>query len=72
MDSLSSAKVINGDDSGVEMLFSPFKVGAISLLHRVVHAPTTRLRAATIFRPTERGLLIRKRIERSSTGDASR
>ena len=31
---------------GVEMLFSPVQVGAISLLHRVVHAPTTRLRAA--------------------------
>jgi len=28
-----------------DILFSPFDLGSISLLHRVVHAPTTRLRA---------------------------
>jgi N-ethylmaleimide reductase len=31
--------------SNVEKLFSPAQAGALSLSHRVVHAPTTRLRA---------------------------
>ena len=30
----------------VRMLFSPVSLGAIDLLHRIVHAPTTRLRAS--------------------------
>ena len=32
-------------DAETAMLFSPFALGAIALRHRVVHAPTTRLRA---------------------------
>lgn len=28
-----------------DKLFSSFRLGAVSLAHRVVHAPTTRLRA---------------------------
>ena len=38
----ASAETAHGD---VAMLFSPLAVGPYTLLHRVVHAPTTRLRA---------------------------
>lgn len=31
---------------GVRMLFSPIALGAMTLEHRIVHAPTTRLRAS--------------------------
>jgi N-ethylmaleimide reductase len=34
------------DSAQQEVLFSPMDLGAIPLLHRIVHAPTTRLRAA--------------------------
>jgi N-ethylmaleimide reductase len=38
--------LINGSaQAEVQKLFSPFTLGAIPLSHRVVHAPTTRLRA---------------------------
>ncbi|QWT22162.1 alkene reductase [Bacillus sp. NP157] len=37
----------------VEMLFSPFRLGAIDLGHRVVHAPTTRLRADGDLSPSD-------------------
>jgi N-ethylmaleimide reductase len=66
MDSLSSAKVINRDAAGVEMLFSPVKVGAISLLHRVVHAPTTRLRAAEDHSPS--AMMVEYYRQRASEG----
>jgi N-ethylmaleimide reductase len=48
-----SAMTINQDAPGVAKLFSPVEIGAISLLHRVVHAPTTRLRAAEDHSPSE-------------------
>ena len=35
----------DGQDADTTMLFSPTTLGALSLKHRVVHAPTTRLRA---------------------------
>jgi N-ethylmaleimide reductase len=66
MDSLSSAKVINRDASGVAMLFSPVNVGAISLLHRVVHAPTTRLRAAEDHSPS--AMMVEYYRQRASEG----
>ncbi|QDE39762.1 alkene reductase [Luteibacter pinisoli] len=37
----------------VGTLFSPFKLGAIELRHRVVHAPTTRLRADEDLSPSD-------------------
>jgi 2,4-dienoyl-CoA reductase-like NADH-dependent reductase (Old Yellow Enzyme family) len=52
MESHSSTVMIDRDAPGVEKLFSPVEVGAISLLHRVVHAPTTRLRAAEDHSPS--------------------
>jgi N-ethylmaleimide reductase len=33
-----------GESEGLK-LFAPFKLGRLELAHRVVHAPTTRLRA---------------------------
>ena len=44
---------MEGAAPGVEKLLSPVQLGAISLLHRVVHAPTTRLRAAEDHSPSE-------------------
>ncbi len=35
-----------------DILFSPFDLGSIPLLHRVVHAPTTRLRASPDASPS--------------------
>jgi N-ethylmaleimide reductase len=40
-----TATLDQNDEAGVDALFSPFRLGAIELAHRVVHAPTTRLRA---------------------------
>jgi N-ethylmaleimide reductase len=40
-----TATLDQNDEAGVDALFSPFRLGAIELAHRMVHAPTTRLRA---------------------------
>jgi N-ethylmaleimide reductase len=40
------------DGDGALELFSPIKLGAIELAHRVVHAPTTRLRADVDHSPS--------------------
>jgi N-ethylmaleimide reductase len=39
-------------DPAKDILFSPFDLGSIPLLHRVVHAPTTRLRASPDASPS--------------------
>jgi 2,4-dienoyl-CoA reductase-like NADH-dependent reductase (Old Yellow Enzyme family) len=54
------------DAQGVEKLFSPVAVGAISLLHRVVHAPTTRLRAAEDHSPS--AMMVEYYRQRASKG----
>ena len=63
---MTSTIMVDRDASGVEMLFSPVKVGAISLLHRVVHAPTTRLRAAEDLSPS--AMMIEYYRQRASEG----
>jgi N-ethylmaleimide reductase len=63
---MTSTMMVDRDASGVEMLFSPVKVGAISLLHRVVHAPTTRLRAAEDLSPS--AMMIEYYRQRASEG----
>ena len=42
---LDDSMVTGTAEAEVRILFSPFTLGAIALTHRVVHAPTTRLRA---------------------------
>jgi N-ethylmaleimide reductase len=63
---MTSTMMVDRDASGVEMLFSPVKVGDISLLHRVVHAPTTRLRAAEDLSPS--AMMIEYYRQRASEG----
>jgi N-ethylmaleimide reductase len=63
---MMSAKVIKRDAPGVELLFSPIEVGAISLLHRIVHAPTTRLRAAKDHSPS--AMMVEYYRQRASKG----
>jgi N-ethylmaleimide reductase len=63
---MTSAMRVDRDAAGVEMLFSPVKVGAISLLHRVVHAPTTRLRAAGDHSPS--AMMVEYYRQRASEG----
>jgi N-ethylmaleimide reductase len=63
---MMSATVIDRDAPGAEMLFSPIEVGAISLLHRVVHAPTTRLRAAEDHSPS--AMMVEYYRQRASKG----
>jgi N-ethylmaleimide reductase len=41
----SAAALDQSRNAEAEALFSPFQLGKIALAHRVVHAPTTRLRA---------------------------
>ena len=43
--SASSADTLPASSTDVPMLFSPLAIGSLLLRHRVVHAPTTRLRA---------------------------
>jgi N-ethylmaleimide reductase len=50
----------------VPNLFSPFKLGAINLNHRVAHAPTTRLRAAEDYSPS--GMMVDYYRQRASEG----
>jgi N-ethylmaleimide reductase len=66
MDGPSSAEMIDREAPRVEKLFSPVTVGAISLLHRVVHAPTTRLRAAEDHSPS--AMMVEYYRQRASDG----
>ena len=66
MDGPSNAEMIDREALGVEKLFSPVTVGAISLLHRVVHAPTTRLRAAEDHSPS--AMMVEYYRQRASEG----
>ncbi|MES3100547.1 alkene reductase [Sphingomonas faeni] len=50
----------------VPKLFSPFKLGAMDLNHRVVHAPTTRLRADDDLSPS--GMMVDYYSQRASAG----
>jgi len=63
---MTNARMVERDAAGVEMLFSPVRVGAISLLHRVVHAPTTRLRAAEDQSPS--AMMVEYYRQRASEG----
>lgn len=59
-------KVTDMRNNDVGMLFSPFKLGAIELGHRVVHAPTTRLRAEADLSPSD--MMVNYYGQRASTG----
>jgi 2,4-dienoyl-CoA reductase-like NADH-dependent reductase (Old Yellow Enzyme family) len=48
----ASMTTANAKDLRDHGLFSPATVGALSLSHRVVHAPMTRLRAEADLSPT--------------------
>ena len=50
----------------VRMLFSPVSLGAIDLLHRIVHAPTTRLRASPDETPSP--MMVEYYRQRASSG----
>jgi N-ethylmaleimide reductase len=63
---MTSALLVDRDVASVEMLFSPIKIGTISLLHRVVHAPTTRLRAAEDHSPS--AMMVEYYQQRASEG----
>lgn len=52
-DDLKTAERATNSGNDVPRLFSPIQMGPASLLHRVVHAPTTRLRAEADETPSK-------------------
>jgi N-ethylmaleimide reductase len=63
---MTAKKIDRRPAEGVEKLFSPVEVGAISLSHRVVHAPTTRLRADEDHSPS--AMMVEYYRQRASEG----
>ena len=64
--SQAALKTENDRSLEVSTLFSPTQVGAITLSHRVVHAPTTRLRADADHSPSE--MMLKYYAQRASEG----
>ena len=62
----SASEVPHKPPSDVGMLFSSFAIGEILLSHRVVHAPTTRLRANPDQSPSE--MMVEYYSQRASPG----
>ena len=62
----SASEVPPKPPSDVAMLFSPFAIGELLLSHRVVHAPTTRLRANPDQSPS--AMMIEYYSQRASPG----